>query len=227
MQLSEVTVKGLLVQRIREDIIRGSLTPGERLRLRDLAERYDVSTQPIRQALGELEAEGLVQTTPRKGSMVSVLSVNELGDLYEVRATLESMAAGSAVRALAESDSAEAIKTLNALITAMDEHMGEVVELVSLNKRFHLTLYECSGRKNLCELIGTLRNRTSHYLHAYMIDLGGMPLAQDEHRAIVTAIEQEDAALAESVMHDHVMKAGESIIDYVQRQDLAELDANE
>lgn len=214
MQLADLTIKGLLVQHIRDDIIRGSLKPGERLRLRDLADRYDVSTQPIRQALSELESEGLVQTTPRKGSMVSVLTVDELRDIYEVRSTLEAMATRSAVGLV----SAETIATLNQLIDAMNDHLGEVVELVGLNKQFHMTLYACSGRKNLCELVSSLRNRTSHYLHAYMIDLGGMPPAQDEHRAIVEAIMDGDTDRASSIMYNHVMKAGEGIIAYVERE---------
>ena len=58
MDLSQFTVKDLLIQQIRNEIIRGNLRPGERLRLRDLAEQFNVSTQPIREALSELEAEG-------------------------------------------------------------------------------------------------------------------------------------------------------------------------
>lgn len=214
MQLSELTIKGLLVQRIRDDIIRGSLAPGARLPLRDLAEHYEVSTQPIRQALSELEAEGLVQTQPRKGSIVSVLTAAELRDIYEIRSSLEAMATRSAVEHVTD----DTLTILNNLIIAMDEHLGEIVELVSLNKQFHLTLYQQSGRKNLCDLISSLRNRTSHYLHAYMIDLGGMPPAQDEHRAIVAACENGDSETAAVIMHGHVMKAGEGIIAYVQRE---------
>ena len=214
MELSEVTIKGLLVQRLRDDIIRGTLAPGNRLRLRDLADRYAVSTQPIRQALSELEAEGLVQTQPRKGAIVSVLAADELRDIYEIRSTLEAMATRSAIKNVSD----ETITTLSNLITAMDEHLGEVVELVRLNKRFHMVLYEQSDRKYLCELIGSLRNRTSHYLHAYMIDLGGMPPAQDEHRAIVAACQAGDSERAATIMYGHVMKAGEGIIDYVKRE---------
>lgn len=213
MDLSQFTVKGLLVQQIRDEIICGNFPPGSRLRLRDLATQFKVSTQPIREALSELEAEGLVCTVPRKGAVVSQLSVEELTDIYEIRATLEAMATRLAVPLV----SAEIIETLNNLITDMDNHLGEVVELVQLNKQFHLTLYQASGRKHLIELVGSLRNNTAHYLHAYMIDLGGMPLAQDEHRVIVEACRAGEAGQAAVMIHDHVMAAGNGIIDYVTR----------
>ncbi|MEM7117222.1 MAG: GntR family transcriptional regulator [Chloroflexota bacterium] len=214
MNLLQFTVKDLLVKQIRNEIIRGNLRPGARLRLRDLADQFKVSTQPIREALSELEAEGLVQAAPRKGAVVTVLTVGELIDLYEIRATLEAMATRTAVPHITPST----CETLANIIDEMDSHLGEAVELVTLNKQFHLKLYEASGRKHLCELISTLRNRTSHYLHAYMIDLGGMPLAQDEHRVILKACEAKDVETAVSIMHDHVLKAGDGIIAYVKRE---------
>ena len=96
--------------------------------------------------------------------------------------------------------------------------MGEVAELVNLNKQFHMDLYAASGRQHLCELVSTLRNRTSHYLHAYMIDLGGMPLAQDEHREILEACRLGKADEASAIMYRHVMEAGEGILEYVKRE---------
>lgn len=218
MDLSQVTVKGLLVQQIRDQIICGNFRPGARLRLRALADQFRVSTQPIREALHELEAQGLVRTVPRKGAIVTKLTIQELVDIYEIRATLESMATRLAVPQL----SAETITTLDNLITDMNNQMGKVVELVELNKQFHLTLYQPSGRKHLVELVGSLRNNTAHYLHAYMIDLGGMPLAQDEHRAIVAACRDGNAEHAAAMMHDHVMSAGNGIIAYVERETMQE-----
>ena len=95
--------------------------------------------------------------------------------------------------------------------------MGEIIELVRLNFEFHTTLYQASNRKHLCDLIETLRHRTEHYLHAYIIDLGGMPPAQEEHRAIVAACRQGGVSEAADIMHGHVVKAGQGIIDYVKR----------
>lgn len=216
LDLSQFTLKGLLVQQIRDEIICGNFRPGSRLQLRDLAEQFNVSTQPIREALSDLEAEGLVRTEPRKGAIVTALNENELRDIYEIRATLEAMATRLAVPKLDPTT----IDALEQLIAEMDAHLGEVVELVSLNKQFHLTLYEASERTHLHELVGSLRNNTAHYLHAYMIHLGGMPIAQDEHWAIVKACRAGDAEKASSLMHDHVMAAGEGIIAYTKQKNI-------
>ena len=213
MELSQYTVKRLLVEQIRNEIIKGHYAPGQRLRLRDLAAEFNISTQPVRDALSELEAEGLITSEPRRGAVVTQLSPADLQDIYDIRSTLEAMATRFAVPQL----NAERLETLEQLIEEMDQHMGEIIELVRLNFEFHTTLYEAANRKHLCELIETLRHRTEHYLHAYMIDLGGMPPAQEEHRAVVAACRQGDTELAANIMYEHVAKAGQGIIEYVNR----------
>lgn len=212
MDLSQFTLTGLLVQQIRDEIIQGNLKPGHALKLRDLADQFSVSTQPIREALRELETEGLVKTEPRKGATVRALSVDELADIYEMRATLESMAARSAVPHI----SAETFTTLEGIIATMDTHIGEAVELVSLNKQFHMTLYRASGRKHLNETVSTLRNHTAHYLHAYVIDQNQMLPAQEEHRAILDACKSGDVEAAATITYRHVLAAGNGIIESIQ-----------
>lgn len=214
LSLSQLTVKNVLVQQIRNEIIRGHFVPGQRLPLRDLAKQFEVSTQPIRQALSELEAEGLVTSEPRKGSFVTRLTAAELADIYEIRATLEGMATGVAVSHLTEAR----LDTLDQLIIEIDRHLGEAVELVRLNYEFHDTLYAASGRQHLLELTRTLRHRTQHYLHAYMIEQGRMPHAQDEHRAIVVACRERDNTQAKAMMYEHVMRVGQGIIEYMKRK---------
>ena len=92
MELAQYTVKRLLVEQIRNEIIKGNYVPGQRLRLRELASEFSISTQPVRDALSELEAEGLVTSEPRRGAVVTQLSPAELQDIYDIRATLEAMA---------------------------------------------------------------------------------------------------------------------------------------
>nr|MBC8316290.1 GntR family transcriptional regulator [Candidatus Desulfobia pelagia] len=82
------TVKSGLVELIREEIVRGIYKPGERLRLEDIAAQYEVSTMPVREALRDLEAEGLVMLYPHKGAVVTEMSPEELADIYDIRAFL-------------------------------------------------------------------------------------------------------------------------------------------
>jgi DNA-binding GntR family transcriptional regulator len=203
-------VKGVLVESLRGEIILGGLVPGQYLRLEEIAERYDVSTMPVREALRDLEAEGLVTIFPHRGAVVTELSADDLEDIYEVRAVLEAMAARLAVPRM----TGVTLDEIEQLADQIDNHMGDVVALVELNHRFHSSLYAASGRRHLQDLIRMLRYRTQHYLRAYVADLGGMTMAQQEHRVIVEACRQGDAEKAGAVMEKHVRQVGRSLINH-------------
>ena len=209
------TVKDTLVEKLREEIVRGDLVPGQYLRLADITMRFDVSAMPVREALRDLEAEGLVTIYPHRGAVVTQLSVDDLIDIYETRALLEEMATRLAVPRLTDAILAE----LTSIVDEMDSHLGDVVSLVRLNHQFHLTLYAASGRRHLCELTRVLRYRTQHYLRAFVNELGRMPRAQVEHRAILEACRQGDAERAASLVREHVRIVGLAIIEYVQKRD--------
>jgi DNA-binding GntR family transcriptional regulator len=209
------TVKSNLVEELRDAIILGEYVPGQHLRLEDIAARFDISTTPVREALRDLEVEGLVSIFPHRGAVVTQLSADDLLDIYEVRATLEEMATRLAVPNLEDDTFAQ----LELYIEQMDNHLGELATLVKLNHNFHHTLYCASGRRHLCELTSILRHRTQHYLHAYISHLGGMPMAQEEHRAIIEACRNGDTERAATIIYDHVTHVGNSIIEYVRQED--------
>jgi len=188
------------------------------LRLEEIATRYDVSTMPVREALRDLEAVGLVTIFPHRGAVVTQLSVDDLVDIYDIRAALEEMAARLAVPRMTEASLAQ----LESLIEQMDNHLGELVSLVKLNHDFHSAFYTASGRSHLCEIVEMLRHRTQHYLHAFITHLGGMPQAQVEHRAILKACKQGDVEQAGTIIHHHVAQVGHAIVEYVRQRDETE-----
>ena len=209
------TVKSTLVEELRDEIILGEYVPGQHLRLDEIAARFDISTTPVREALRDLEVEGLVTIFPHRGAVVTQLSADDLLDIYEVRATLEEMATRLAVPNIDEATLAQ----LELYIEQMDNHLGELATLVKMNHTFHFTLYCASGRRHLCELTSILRRRTQHYLHAYISDLGGMPVAQEEHRAVIEACRSGEAELAARIIYEHVTHVGNSIIEYIRQQE--------
>jgi DNA-binding GntR family transcriptional regulator len=208
------TVKGALVENLRGEIIRGDLIPGQYLRLDEIADRYDVSTMPVREALRDLEAEGLVTIYPHRGAVVSELSAEDLEDIYEIRAVLEGMAARLAVPRLTPAVLAE----IDRLVEQMDGQLGDVVALVRLNHQLHSTIYGASGRRHLEELIQTLRYRTQHYLRAYVADQGEMAMAQEEHRAMLEGCKLGDAERVAAIVEEHVAQVGRSLIDHFYNQ---------
>ena len=100
-------MKETLVETLRDEIIRGDFVPGQYLRLEEIASRFDVSTMPVREALRDLEAEGLVTIFPHRGAIVTELSADELQDIYDIRVTLEEMATRLAVPLMTEDTLAE------------------------------------------------------------------------------------------------------------------------
>jgi DNA-binding GntR family transcriptional regulator len=210
-------VKDVLVETLRDEIIRGDLVPGQYLRLEEIAARFDVSTMPIREVLRDLEAEGLVTIFPHRGATVTQLSADELQDIYDIRATLEEMATRFAVPLMTKTTLTE----LTSLIEQMENRLGDVAAIVKLNFQFHHTLYATSGRKHLCELIRKLRYRTQHYLHVYIVEvqLGHFPQTQGEHQTILAACKRGDAEQAAALIHDHVAQAGHAIIEHIRQRD--------
>jgi DNA-binding GntR family transcriptional regulator len=215
------TIKDRLVEALRDEIIQGTLIPGHYLRLEEIAPRFDVSTMPVREALRELEVEGLVTIFPHRGAIVTKLSADELQDIYDIRVTLEEMAARLATPFLTE----EILTELTSYVEQIDDHLDDVVTLVKLNHQFHHTLYSASGRKHLCELIRILRYRTQHYLHVFIVEaeLAHSPKSQGEHRAILEACKRGDAEQAATLTHHHVAQVGRAIIEYVRQCDESEV----
>jgi DNA-binding GntR family transcriptional regulator len=211
------TVKEALVETLRDEIIRGDFVPGQYLRLEEIAARFDVSTMPVREALRDLEAEGLVTIFPHRGAIVTQLSADELQDIYDIRATLEEMATRLAVPLLTKADLTE----LTSLVEQMEDHLSDVVSVVRLNHQFHLTLYAASGRTHLCELNRMLRYRVQHYLHVFIVEseLGHSSRTQGEHRAILEACKRGDAEQAAALMREHVAQVGRAIVEYIRQRD--------
>ena len=211
------TVKEALVENLRDEIVRGDYVPGQYLRLEEIAARFDVSTMPVREALRDLEAEGLVTVFPHRGTSVTELSADELQDIYDIRVALEGMATRLAVPRMTE----EILAELSSLVDQMENHQGRVATLVKLNHRFHSTLYAASGRAHLCELNRMLRNRTQHYLHLYTVEtaMGNLRQTHAEHQDILEACRRGDAEQAAAIIREHVAQVGSAIIEYARQRD--------
>lgn len=213
---SSRTVKTALASKLRDDIVRGSFEPGARLRLEQLAKRYDVSTMPIREAISVLESEGIVVTIPHKGALVTKLSSDELREIYEIRANLEKMATLKAVPRM----NVSVLEDLEQLIAQMDDAGTDSARFSELNTKFHNCLYACSGKEHLSSLIQSLRHRTQHYLHAYIDNEERFQNAQKEHRKLLELCKLGEAEKAGELMIQHVYKVGLSIANVVELEEV-------
>src|SRR5713226_1038763 len=139
--------KDLVVEVIREAILSGELEPGARLLQEDLAERLQVSSTPVREALRQLETEGILQSSPNRGVRVAEVDLRTVREIYLIRADLEDLATRMAVPNLRAAD-LRRLKTLQAEIEALIRR-GELKELRRLNYELHTIIYKAAALPEL------------------------------------------------------------------------------
>jgi len=200
------TVSASVAASLREDIVSGQLESGTRLRQVELARRFGVSTTPVREALAALQSEGLVRLHPQRGAVVFVPTIDGLREHYEIRAALEALAAQRA----AERFDAARGEELEALLDEMAAGPG-VERYLELNLRFHSTLYELAARPRLVEMIETLRDASSAYLHIYATRDFPSERLDAEHREILAACRARDPQRAAQAVRHHLSQTVEHV----------------
>lgn len=188
-----------VAEAVRQEILLGSLPIATRLNQDALAARFGVSRIPVREALHQLEAEGLVELRSHRGAFVASFSAEEIKALYEIRIALESLAVEFAVTQWSQKD----LEDLNAVLSKMDAETNPAAWL-DLNLKFHRALYAPSGRGRLCSLIETLRRHSEPYLRAYVAPMGRIRRAQEEHHQIYRAYRRRSVSAVVSTLRAHL-----------------------
>ncbi len=193
-----------IVERLRQDILSGSLAPGFRLIECDLTGRFGVSRGPVREALRRLAAEGLIEHWPHRGALVRRLSARAIRELFQIRVEIEQLAA----RLAAESDDAEArARFAEAIRPVLDESPRRAPDYLAENAAFHAAVMTLSGNLQLNDLALRLQ------LPLIMAQVGGiltpevLKASVREHRAIAKAILARDPAAARGLMRAHLERA--------------------
>ncbi|MDA9308844.1 GntR family transcriptional regulator [Amylibacter sp.] len=208
-----------LISDIRKEVSSGILKPGDQLEVTALAERFGVSRTPIREAIRTLVESGVLETRPRKGSFVRVLSAKQLLDLFQVAAELEGMACRLAALSLTK-ENVEAIERGLAKCTQAAEAQNNA-EYAMANLDFHTAIHNASGNDWLIEQLRQLQiNLNSYRTMPYEIR-GRLNKSTDEHKIICDAILSGDGEHACNLMRDHMMLQGKrlpSIIATLEQQ---------
>jgi len=195
----------LVVAALRERILAGTIPPGERLVEGKLSTELGVSRMPVREALRQLAAEGLVTIEPRRGASVTSFSSQQVRELVEVRATLEGLNAKLAAQRHDEKQIAEMERILEEG-TRLAEGDDPAVSML-MNQRFHDALGSIAANSVLQDLMRSLRDRTA-LLFAPMNRARG-PQNWEEHAAILRAVIRGDAELASLLAMRHVYNAAQ------------------
>jgi GntR family transcriptional regulator, trigonelline degradation regulator len=210
-----------VVDRLRQAIIDGRLEPGTRLIERNLIDMLGVSRTVIREALRQLESEGLVALVANKGPVVRKLTLAEAKELYSIRAVLEGLAA----RLFVENASAAQIKALaQALdLTAAAYRSGNPQLILETKNRFYDTLFQGAGSETLSSMLGTLHARIWRWR---ALGLGHPKRSKRRSgesiaglRKLLAAIRRRDAALAETLVRNEANRAAAEVMRLLRDQD--------
>ncbi len=195
--ISYVSKSDLVTDALRELITDRQLSPGTPLRQRDLAEQFDVSYTPVREALRRLEAEGLVARDVHRGASVAQTESDELAENFRILAALEALAGTLAVPKISDSDIAE-IEDLHQQVAACDPAGGRLSEL---NRRLHFRIYECARSPMLLLLMRLLWRSFPAGPQA------GRPHAESvrQHAQLIAALKRRDGEQVAAVIREHVL----------------------
>ncbi len=212
-------LRELVLEAIRQAIIDGTLKPRERLMEIQLAEELGVSRTPIREALRKLEMEGFIVMVPRKGAYVADLSFKDIADVFEIRSALEGLAASLAAERITSEELEEMERCLVEKAEAILEN--DMEKLVSVDTKFHETIYRASRNERLTNIINNLREQIQRYRATTLAYPGRMQESLDEHRAIVEALQARDVHLARQLAGEHIENAENSMIESIKMNSLS------
>ena len=206
----------MTVEALRERILRGDYPEGEPLRQDALADELGVSRIPVREALRQLEAEGLVTFNPHRGAVVSSLSLDEINELFELRADIECELLTRAIPRTTKEQLERATDVLDEFQEALDA--GEATRWGPLNWHFHAALYAPAERKFTMGVLQKLHQHSDRYFRMQVLLAHGGMRANEEHRAIANAVRGRDIASATQLMRAHILGAGSSLVALLEEQ---------
>ena len=195
---------------LRADILACLLRPGSEMREQELAQRYDVSRQPVRDALLRLERERLVTVHARQGYQVTPISVKDARDLLRFRLVLEPACTAEA----AESATAAQRTALDAFRTLAPES-----DFIAENRAFHIALAEASGNGRMAAAMRELIEQADRLVRISLDSIKGRDAGQlvREHESIIDAVQRRDARAAKRLVREHVARAERRILTALER----------
>jgi DNA-binding GntR family transcriptional regulator len=201
---AEIEAYRHILTRIR----RGELSPGARVRTEDVASAVGLSRQPVREAIRRLEAEGYLSSRPNYGAIVSKYTPAQLMELFEIRASLEGLAARVAASVLSAAD----IDAFEPLLAKMEAAGTQTDAWLDAHVHFHMHLAQAAGRPRLARELARLHAALEPYLRLWYVHTGTPTDSRAEHERLLQALRSGYPGHAEEVMRDHVLETVPQII---------------
>lgn len=216
MQDAFLPLRDVVFKTIRQAILTGELKPGERLMEIHLANKLGVSRTPIREAIRQLELEGLVIMVPRKGAQVASITEKSLTDVLEVRLALEKLAVELACKRI----SYEQKETLKQALDSFEQAVNnkEASEIAKADVVFHDAIFAATGNMRLGQMVNNLAEQMYRYRFEYIKDEGGRQRLIEEHKKIFDAVISGDVVAATKEISVHIKNQEDSIIQLIRME---------
>lgn len=214
-RLKHRTLSAAIVDELRRAILCGTYAAGTQLRQDALAEAYGVSRIPVREALFQLEAEGLVRMVPQKGAIVSELSLDEINDVFELRAILEPRLLVRSADAFTDADFTKLDDIQARFVAATTAR--DVSNFGVLNAEFHLALYAHAVLPRTQGIVVSLLQTSDRYTRVQLSSREAMAVAVREHAELITLCRARDVAGACALLKSHIETVHVDLLRVVAR----------
>lgn len=203
------TLRGKVFTKIRDDILKGRYKTGDELVECTIGKELGVSRTPVREAIRQLELEGLVQLIPNKGAFVKGISARDVMDMYKIRAKLEGLCASMAVEHITK----EQLEGMEEAIFLSDYHAGKgnYQQVCEMDGRFHELLYEASGSRILHDVLADYHQYLKRVRMASVKFRMRVRPSNSEHKMILEAIKNRDAQEADRAAYEHIFNTIENL----------------
>lgn len=208
-EYKEYSLSGRVFQKLRDDILKGIYKENDELREATIGKELGVSRTPVREALRQLELEGLVKIIPNKGTYVTGISNKDVNDIYAIRSLLEGLCA----RWATEFIDSKAIDKLDEIIMLSEFHSqkGSTDQVVALDGEFHEVLYDTCNSRILKHVLSDFHQYVQN-ARAYSVQAEErIEKSISEHKAILNAIKSKDTDLAEKLANEHMQHVIENL----------------
>ncbi len=213
------TTQSMVASGLRDAILSGVLAEGQPLRQAEIAESFGVSRSPVREALRQLEGEGMVSFIPHRGAVVSEISHHEVEEITELRVALETMAMRKAIPLLEDDD----LERAEEVLRRIDREEDLITYWSELNWRFHATLFAPAERPRLLALIKAQHDAFERYIRMHLA-LSDYEKPQKEHYELLDLCRKKDTEAALNLLAKHIDDTGALLVTYIK--DDTEVDEN-
>lgn len=210
--VDKYSLRGRVFQSIREDILSGRYEQNTELKEAAIGAELGVSRTPVREALRQLELEGLVTIIPNRGAYVNMITAKDVQDIYVIRSMLEGLCARWATQSI----TAEQLDSMEETLCLSEYHTSKknYEKLYELDSLFHEQLYEAGGSRILNHILSDFHDYVKMVRKATISTSSRSVTSTEEHRAIFEAIKEKDPDKAEALAKEHVKHTIESIQAY-------------